>query len=129
MWMPGSATPTAEDAPVEETSALEPGDLASRPDEGAGRAVEWTLQFISLERAEEIRTDFFRGEPFLLTRFGGGDGPFVYVAVPLDRLDEVEGLVPLESISITGRIRTGASSLTGVPIVDLVSIRRAGGAP
>lgn len=127
MWMPGSTAPSPDDAPAEEVTALEPGDLASRPDGFAGRAVEWTLQFISLERAEEIRTDFFRGEPFLLTRFGGADGPFVYVAVPLERLGEVEGLVPLETVTITGRIRTGASSLTGVPIVDLVSIRRSGG--
>lgn len=127
MWMPGSAAPSPDDAPAEEVTALEPGDLASRPDGYAGRAVEWTLQFISLERAEEIRTDFFRGEPFLLTRFGGADGPFVYVAVPLERLGEVEGLVPLETITITGRIRTGASSLTGVPIVDLVNIRRSRG--
>lgn len=129
MWMPGSTAETPEDAAMEEPGALAPGDLASRPDGHAGRAVEWTLQFISLERAEEIRTDFFRGEPFLLTRFGGGDGPFVYVAVPLDRLGEVEGLVPLETVTITGRIRTGASSLTGVPIVDLVSIQRSRGAP
>ncbi len=127
MWMPGSAEPGPDDAPAQDVTALEPGDLASRPDGYAGRAVEWTLQFISLERAEEIRTDFFRGEPFLLTRFGGADGPFVYVAVPLERLGEVEGLVPLEAITITGRIRTGASSLTGVPIVDLVNIRRSRG--
>ncbi len=129
MWMPGGGDASTDEVPAEEPTALEPGDLASRPDGYAGRAVEWTLQFISLERAEEIRTDFFRGEPFLLSRFGGADGPFVYVAVPLERLSEVEGLVPLETITITGRIRTGASSLTGVPIVDLVSIRRSRGAP
>lgn len=129
MWMPASAAAAPSDAPIGATSALEPGDLSANPEGQAGRAVEWTLQFISLERAEEVRTDFFRGEPFLLTRFGGGDGPFVYVAVPLDRLAEVEGLVPLETITVTGRIRTAASSLTGVPIVDLASIRRSRRAP
>jgi hypothetical protein len=96
----------------------------ARPQAYVGRVVEWTLQFISLERAEAVRTDFFEGEPFLLTRFGGGDGPFIYVAIPGERLDDVEGLVPLEHISITGRIRTGGSALTGTPIVDLISIQR-----
>jgi hypothetical protein len=76
-----------------------------------GRVVSWALQFISLERAEEIRTDFRQGEPFLLTRFGGPEGPFVYVAVPPERLTEVQGLVPLERITVTARVRTGASSL------------------
>ena len=123
MWMPPtqqtSANPLA-DAPV----AVEPAALIADPDAYAGRVVSWTIQFISLERAEAVRTDFFEGEPFLLARFGGGDGPFVYVAIPADRLGEVEGLVPLERISVTGRIRTVASSLTGAPIIDLIAVER-----
>jgi hypothetical protein len=90
-----------------------------------GRVVSWALQFISLERAEEIRTDFRQGEPFLLSRFGGPEGPFVYVAVPPERIAEVQGLVPLERITVTARVRTGASSFTGAPIVDLLSLERA----
>jgi hypothetical protein len=89
--------------------------------------VSWELQFISLERAERIRTDFFEGEPFLLTRPVEGEGPFVYVAVPTRRLGELEGLVPLERITVTGRIRVGASALTGSPILDLVDLQRATG--
>ncbi|MDH3423631.1 MAG: hypothetical protein OEN00_11610, partial [Gemmatimonadota bacterium] len=65
-----------------------------------------------------------RGEPFLLTRFGGPEGPFVYVAVPPEREAEVEGLVPLERIRVTARVRTGASALTGTPIVDLLNLER-----
>ena len=59
-----------------------------------------------------------------VARFGGPEGPFVYIAVPLDRIGEVEGLVPLESVEITGRVRIGASSLTGAPIVDLIRLDR-----
>lgn len=129
MWIP----PTAEGAPdgtvaAEPPIAVEPDEMAAAPEAHAGRVVEWRLQFISLERAEAVRTDFFEGEPFLLTRFGGQDGPFVYVAVPTDRLSEVQGLVPLERIVVTGRVRTAASALTGVPILDLVSLERARGA-
>ena len=122
MWMPGrdESTPAEETAP----SALDPADLSADPDAFAGRVVAWTIQFISLARAEAVRTDFFEGEPFLLARFGGQNGPYVYVAVPTDRLEEVEGLVPLERVDVTGRIRTGASSLTGAPIIDLISIQR-----
>jgi hypothetical protein len=87
-----------------------------------GRVVAWDLQFISLERAEAIRTDFRQGEPFLLTRYGGPEGPFVYVAVPSERLTEMQGLVPLERISVTARVRTGASALTQAPILDLLSL-------
>ena len=127
MWMPGAdeATTVLDDTPT----ALEPGDLVVDPSGHNGRVVSWTLQFISLERAEAVRTDFFEGEPFLLTRFGGAEGPFVYVAVAPERLSEVEGLIPLERISVTARVRTGASALTDTPILDLLSIERSREAP
>ncbi len=127
MWMPSS---TATGEPAEAAPAeLDPAELAAEPEAHIGRVVSWPLQFISLERAEAVRTDFFVGEPFLLTRHGGPDGPFVYVALAPERLAEVEGLVPLERVSVTARVRTGASVLTGTPIVDLLSIERSREAP
>jgi len=86
------------------------------------------MQFISLERAEAVRTDFFEGEPFLLTKFGDAEGPFVYVALPTQRLSEVGGLVPLELLRVTARVRKAASTLTGTPIVDLLAFERVPGA-
>lgn len=126
MWMPES-TPEVVDREGAEAGAVEvldPEALMSSPGQYVGRVVSWTVQFISVERAEAVRTDFFEGEPFLLARFGGAGGPFVYVAVPTARLSEVEGLVPLETMSVTGRVRTGASQLTGAPIIDLIDIDR-----
>jgi hypothetical protein len=120
-WMPETDSVDAES----EGDVLTPEALVADPSAHRGRMVAWTLQFISLEEAERVRTDFFEGEPFLLCRFGGTDGPFVYVAVPPERVVEVEGLVPLELITVTGRVRTGASALTGTPIVDLIVLERA----
>ena len=71
-----------------------------------------------------VRTDFYEGEPFILGRVGGSEGPFVYVAVPPDRLAAVEGLTPLEMISVTGRVRRANSELTGTPILDLLALER-----
>ncbi|MEQ1855989.1 MAG: hypothetical protein ABL963_05925 [Longimicrobiales bacterium] len=122
VWLPaGDAAAGALDTTP---STLVPQDLAGDALAHAGRVVSWALQFISLERAEAIRTDFRQGEPFMLTRYGGPEGPFVYVAVPAERLADVQGLVPLERISVTARVRTGAASLTGTPIVDLLSFER-----
>lgn len=127
MWMPAPQPNADALEPTDEP--LEPSTLAETPEAHAGRVVTWSLQFISLERAEAVRTDFFEGEPFLLTRFGGPDGAFVYVALPPDRLTEVDGLVPLERLSVTARVRTGASALTGTPIIDLLSLERVREAP
>jgi len=121
-WLP--ERDTASVAATAATAALTPHDLATNPAGHRGRVVSWELQYISLEHAEKVRTDFFEGEPFLLTRFGEADGPFVYVAIPADRVPEMGGLVPLERLRVTGRVRTGVSSLTGTPIIDLVALER-----
>ena len=110
--------------PVENPENVTPSQVASDPQRYTGGTFSWELQFVSLERAEKIRTDFYEGEPFLLTRVPETPGLFVYVPVPPDRVAELEGLIPLERIRVTGRLRTGAASLTGNPILDLVEITR-----
>lgn len=124
VWLPRQGPAASPSGDAAAGTPLTPRDLAADPTGHHGRMVTWELQYISTERAEKVRTDFFEGEPFLLTRYGGGDGPFVYVAVPTERVTEFQGLVPLERLQVTGRVRTGASSLTGTPIVDLVALER-----
>jgi hypothetical protein len=121
-WAPIGESPDAPDmSPV---SDVTPEEVGQDPGAYRGRVVSWNLQFVSLERAEKVRTDFFEGEPFLLARTSTSGSSFVYVAVPPDRLGEVEGLVPLERINVVGRIRTGAAALTGNPILDLLELSR-----
>jgi hypothetical protein len=98
--------------------------VVQNPEVHRGAVVSWDLQFISMEEAERVRTDFFEGEPFLLTRSTSSGRTFVYVAVPPERLGEVEGLVPLERIRVVGRVRTGSAALTGNPVLDLMELSR-----
>jgi hypothetical protein len=104
---------------------VSPTQVAADPDTFRGRLVEWELQFISLERAEKVRTDFYEGEPFLLMRTVTDDASFVYVAVPPERVEEMSGLMALERVTVVGRIRVGAAALTGSPILDVLEVRRA----
>jgi hypothetical protein len=122
VWSP-RASEGRQDSEETASSPLTPDDLAAGDGPvHEGSRVTWTVQFISLERAEAVRTDFYEGEPFILGRVGGAEGPFVYVAVPPDRLVAVQGLSPPETISVTGRIRTAGSALTGTPILDLLAL-------
>jgi hypothetical protein len=128
VWLPDTTAVAEPPAGSVGPEAGTPLAVVADPSAWRGRIVTWELQFISLERAEAVRTDFFEGEPFLLTRaVGGGDAPYVYVALPPSRLEEGEGLTPLERITVVGRVRVGASALTGSPILDLVDLRRGGG--
>ena len=125
VWQPTGGDTDATSAPVTSSGAGPTLDEVRRdPAANRGRIVTWSLQYVSLERAEAIRTDFFEGEPFLLMRPAGGDSSrFVYVAVPPELLSSVGALVELETLTVVGRIRTGASRLTGSPILDLIEIR------
>ena len=121
IWLPEGAGGDGG-GPVRTDVAL--ASVVAAPDDYRGEILQWDLQFISLERAEAIRTDFYATEPFLLTRMGEGDQAFVYVAIPPERLGEAQGLNPLEYIRVLGRVRTGSSRLTGSPILELLSFER-----
>jgi hypothetical protein len=122
VWAPaGVETDSTATAIVTDVT---PAEVVQNPDAYRGHVVSWELQFVSLEEAERVRTDFYEGEPFLLARTSTGERMFVYVAIPPERLPETEGLVPLERIRVVGRIRTGTAALTGNPILDLLELIR-----
>ncbi|WP_419860763.1 hypothetical protein [Candidatus Palauibacter sp.] len=96
--------------------------LGANPDDYAGATLQWTVRFLSLERAEPERIDFYEGEPFLLARAPDpGDG-LVYIAVPPDLLAAAEKLRPLQTLDVLVKVRTGRSALLRVPILDLLEL-------
>jgi hypothetical protein len=117
-----TAAIAGEDAGGAVLRTLTRTELDRDPARYRGRMVEWSLQFIALQKAERFRTDFIEGEPFILARGPGDDAGFVYVAVPPERLDEVRALAPLQRIRVLARIRTPRSALTDAPVVDLLEI-------
>ncbi|MEE8572573.1 MAG: SH3 domain-containing protein, partial [Gemmatimonadota bacterium] len=118
VWVPSTLPADSALASAE----LTPADVMANPDQYRGRQVRWRLQFVSVERAEPARADFYEGEPFILARAADGEQGFVYVAVPPELLVEAEGLRPLQMIEVVGRVRTGRSALMGVPVLDLIAL-------
>ena len=120
-WIWEPSTLPADSAAA--SDSLSASDLRANPTQYIGRRVRWSVQFVSLERAEAVRTDFYEGEPFILARPEDRSQGFVYLAVPPELLPRVEELRPLQQIEILGRVRTGRSALMGVPILDLLAVR------
>ncbi len=118
VWVP--ATLPADSALA--AGDLAPADVKANPDQYRGRQVRWRLQFVSVERAEPTREDFYEGEPFILARAMDGDQGFVYVAIPPELVAEAGSLRPLQVIEVLGSVRTGSSALMGVPILDLIAL-------
>ena len=120
-WIFEPSTLPADSAAA--SDSLSASDLRANPTQYVGRRVRWSVQFVSLERAEAVRTDFYEGEPFILARPEDRSQGFVYIAVPPELLPRVEELRPLQQIEVLGRVRTGRSALMGVPILDLLAVR------
>jgi len=120
VWEPSSTSAADSGSVLRNISA---STVAGSPDSFRGRIVEWNVQFIALERAERIRTDFYEGEPFMLARAPGDEASFVYIAVPPERVAQVERLSPLQRVTVLGRIRTGRSRVMGAPVLDLLELR------
>lgn len=93
--------------------------LRTEPDRYRGQPVRWQVQFISVQRADSMRTDLRPGEEYILARDPGGEPGFVYVVVPQRLRAAVRQLAPLQRIEIVGRVRTGRSPLMGHPVLDL----------
>lgn len=115
-WVPSASVEAGGDA------AASPAAVALSPDAFAGRQVTWTLEHVALQRADAWRTDFEPGEHYDLARVPGGEGRYVYLAVPPGLVDEFRDFSPFETIRVVGRIRTAKSALTGNPIVMVTRI-------
>lgn len=109
------------------TGAPQPGAvtlaaLRAEPEGFRGRRVRWNAQFIALERAESIRSDFTPGEPYLLARDPNGETGLVYIAVPPGQIAAAERLTPFQRFRFVARVRTASSPLMGHPVLELISL-------
>lgn len=118
-WVKSADLQTAPPGVLVGVSAAE---LRADPQRYVGQVLRWTLEFISVQKADELRPDMPTGATYLLARGPLPERGFVYVVVPEAKLPLVAGLSPLASIEVTARVRAGRSRFLGNPVVDLVSL-------
>lgn len=97
-------------------------ELRADPARYEGKVLRWTLQFIGLQQADELRPDIPTGATYFLARGPIPERGFVYVVVPPARLAAVQTLSPLATIQVSGRVRAGRSRFLGHPVLDLVAL-------
>lgn len=97
-------------------------ELRGAPEEFRGRLLRWTVQFLSLQTADELRPDFLPGQRYMLARGPAPEYAFVYIVVPAAKLAEVERLAPLASVPVIARVLNGRSTYLSNPILELVDM-------
>jgi hypothetical protein len=97
-------------------------ELRAEPQRYAGQVLRWTLQYIAVQKADDLRPDIPPGATYVLARGPLPERGFVYVIIPDGKLAAVQSLAPLATIEVTARVRQGRSRYLGNPVVDLISL-------
>ena len=102
--------------------SLSAADIRAAPDQARGMMVRWDIQFIAIQKADELRRDLRVGEPYILARGPGEETGLLYFAIPPGLVTTVERFQPLQPLTVTARVRVGRSEPVGIPILDLISV-------
>jgi hypothetical protein len=118
-WIPADAVAPTDGGAMVGVSAAE---VRTEPEKFVGRTVEWRLQLIAVQRADELRAEMPPGQPYLLTRGPLPEPGFVYVSIPADRVAEFEALPPLHELVLRVAVRAARSRFLTTPVTELVSV-------
>ncbi len=118
-WVRESDLKPATDGTLIGVSAAE---IRADPQRYIGKTVEWRVQFIAIQTADELRSELPAGQPFLLTRGPLPEPGFVYIIVPRDQLSQFSALAPLQALTLRVVIRAPRTKYLATPVVELASV-------
>jgi hypothetical protein len=101
-------------------SGVTAAEVRTDPARYLGRTVEWRLQLIAVQTADELRTEMPRGQSYLLTRGPLPEPGFVYVTVSQAQAAEFRSLTPLQEMTLRVTIKAARSKFLTTPIVEYV---------
>jgi len=119
---------------AEPVSAALPGvtvaQIRADPSKYVGQLLEWRVQYISIQTADELRPEIPAGAKYLLTRGPLPEPGFVYVIVTAQQLPAFEAAMPLQEFTVRGRLRAAQTRYLPTPVLELVQVVDAkGGTP
>lgn len=97
-------------------------EIRARPAEFEGKIVQWAVQYIALQTADELRREIPAGQRYMLARGPLPESGFIYVILAPAMVGRIEQLQPLAELVIIARIKVGRSQYLGNPVVELVDL-------
>ncbi len=110
------------DSAVALRPAITAAMLRDNPERFVGQNVEWRLQFLAHQQADELRPEMPLGHPYLLARGPLPEAGFVYVMVSKEQAERLQGLKPLDELVATVTVRAGRTRYLATPVVELVRL-------
>src|SRR3989475_576668 len=109
-------------APAGVLVGVSAAELRADPQRYTGQVLKWTVQYIALETADDMRPDIPDGTPYVLARGPLPERGFVYIVIPEARKADIAKLPPLVTLGVTVRVRVGRSRYIGNPVVELIGV-------
>lgn len=103
-----------------EPAGITAAEIRAAPDKYVGQTVEWTLQLLGIQKADELRPELPAGQPYLLARGPLPETSFVYVSVTNEEADVFRKLEPLAKVKIRATIRAGRSRFLPTPVLNFI---------
>ncbi len=119
VWVPDSLVQTGDSGVLRGVSGAE---VRANPSRYVGQVVEWRLQFVAVQKADELRPEIPLGQTYLLTRGPLPEPGFVYVVVPSSQVARFEAVPALKELTVRGTIRAAATKYLPTPVLDLVQV-------
>jgi hypothetical protein len=97
-------------------------EVRANPSRFVGKTVEWRVQFISIQKADELRPEIPAGQSYLLTRGPLPEPGFVYVIVPASQLETFRAVPALQELTIRATIKSATTKYLPTPVVELLNV-------
>lgn len=97
-------------------------EVRADPQRFTGQTVQWRVQLIAVQTADELRPELPAGQPFLLTRGPLPEPGFVYVIIPRDEAARFQNLPPLQELVLRVTIRAPRTKYLATPVVELLGV-------
>ena len=97
-------------------------EVRANPDRYVGQVVEWRMQYVAAQVADDLRPEMPAGQPYILARGPLPEPGFLYVMVPRDQVARFQALPPLAEVTIRATIRAARSRFLATPVVELQSV-------
>lgn len=110
-------TPAAEGVLLGVSAA----EVRAAPERFMGKVVEWRLQVIAVQTADELRPEMAPGQLYVLTRGPLPEPGFVYVTVTPAEAERFRAISPLGEVTVRATVRAARTRYLATPIVQFVS--------
>ncbi len=118
-WLPAADVRPAPGGPLRGVSAAE---VRANPDRYVGQVLEWRLQLVAVQTADQLRPELPEGREYLLTRGPLPESGYTYVILGPAQAARFKAMAPLSEFTARAMLRAARTRWLPNPVVELVEV-------